>query len=369
MKKALSVFIAIICLSFVVSAQTPKQVVTVLKGFDPVELVNGKEVSGQESLSVTRTRYRYLFANEANKKAFEKSPADYQIQLGGGCGQMGSLSGAGNPDRFHVFNKRIYIFASESCRNSFKKNPDAHIEAADAAPTGSAAEKKRGQELIALALKGFGGAAKVDGVKNYQTKLKLGYKQGDKVLEYPQTMTVAFPGNYRNEYNWGTSQTGDVLSPPGAVSLTTKSSESDAWQREEPVKVALERALYREALAILKARKEKGFVAFAAGKAKVGDAEVELLKVGFKGATSTLGVDPKTGRVLQIAYRDRKGAYGDVVKTFSDFREVSGQEVSGLTLPFGVAESFNGKAVTSPMTSVESIAVNANLDAKLFRKP
>lgn len=362
MKKTLSVLIAIICLSLPASTQTRKQVVTVLKGFDPVELVNGKEVPGQESLSVTRVRYRYLFANEANKRAFEKSPADYQIQMGGGCGQMGSLSGAGNPDRFHVFNKRIYIFASESCRNSFKKNPDIHVEAADAIPTGTAAEKKRGQELLALALKGFGGAGKVDGVKNYQAKFKLGYKQGDKVLEYPQTLTVAFPGNYRNEYNWGSSQTGDVLSLTAATSLTTNTAGSDAWQREEPVKAALERALYHEPLAILKARKEKGFVAFAAGKAKVGDIEVELLKVAFKGATTTLEIDPKTGQVLQIAYRDRKGAYGDVVKTFSDFRAVD-----GLILPFGVAESFNGKPVASPMVSVESIAINGKLDAKTFQ--
>ena len=370
MKKTLSVFIAIICLSVVlvwsvsgvVSAQTPKQVVTVLKGLDPVELVNGKEVQGQEHLSVIRTRYRYLFSSEANRKAFEKSPADYQIQLGGGCGQMGSLSGAGNPDRFHVFNKRIYIFASESCRNSFKKNPDAHIETADAAPTGTAAEKKRGQELIALALKGFGGASKVDRVKNYQAKLKLGYKSGDKVTEYPQTKTVAFPGNFRDEYDWGASQTGDVLAAGGAISLSSGKSGSDAWQREEPVKAALERALYREPLAILKARKEKGFVAFAAGKDKVGEIEVELLKVGFKGATTILSIDPKTGRVLQTAYRDRKGAYGDVVKTFSDFRPVD-----GVTFPFAVAESFNGKTVTSPMTLVESITINGKLDEKLFQ--
>ncbi|MDX2043615.1 MAG: hypothetical protein SF097_20530 [Acidobacteriota bacterium] len=362
MKKTLLVLIAIVCLSFVVLAQTPKQVVTVLKGLDPVELVNGKEVQGLENLSVTRVRYRYLFVNEANKRAFEKSPADYQIQFGGGCGQMGSLSGAGNPDRFHVFNKHIYIFASESCRNSFKKNPDAHIETADAIPTGTDDEKKRGQELIALALKGFGGMAKVDGIKNYQAKFKLGYKQGDKVLEYPQTLTIAFPGNYRNEYNWGSSLTGDVLLPTGAVSMTTKNSESDAWKREEPVKAALERALYREPLAILKSRKEKGFVVFAAGKTEVGNTEVELLKVAFKGATTTLGIDPKTGQVLQTSYSDRKGAYGDVVKIFSDFRAVD-----GLLLPFGVAESFNGKPVASPMVSVESIAINGKLDAKTFR--
>ncbi len=361
MKSTLSIFIAMICLSIGISAQAPKQVVTVLKGLDPVELVKGNEVQGQENLSVVRIRYRYLFASEANKKAFEKSPDEYQIQFGGGCGQMGSLSGAGNPDRFHVFNKRIYIFASESCRNSFKKNPEAHIESADAMPMGSAAEKKRGQELIALALKGFGGTGKVDGVKNYQVKIKLGYKQDDKVLEYPQTKTFIFPGRYRNDYDWGTSQTGDVLAAGEAASISQNSSGNNTWQREEPVREALERKLYREPLAILKARKEKGFVAFAAGNGKVGDADVELLKVGFKGATSTLAIDPKTGRILQIAYRDRKGAYGDVVESFSDFREVD-----GLVMPFGVSESFNGKALKSPMTSIESIVINGNLDPKLF---
>lgn len=361
MKKTLFAFVFLVAISLTTSAQPPKQVVTVLKGLDPVELVNGKEIQGRENLSVVRSRYRYLFSSEANKKAFEKSPAEYQIQLGGGCGQMGSLSGAGNPDRFYVFNKRIYIFASESCRNSFKAKPEAHIEDPDALPNGSAAESNRGRELIALALKGFGGAARVDSVKNYQTKIKLGYKQGDKILEYPQTMTIAFPGNYRNEYDWGTSQSGDVLASGKAFSISSNASGSDAWQREEAVKAALERALYREALAILKARKEKGFVAFAAGKGEVGETEVELLKVGFKGATSTLSIDPKTGRVLQISYRDRKGAYGDVVKTFSDFREID-----GLVMPFGASESFNGKPATSPMTTIESIIINGTLDAKLF---
>lgn len=364
MKKSLSILLIILCFSFAAFAQTSDQVVTVLKGLDPVELVNGQEVPGKETLSVVRTRYRYLFASEANKKAFEKSPSEYQIQFGGGCGQMGSLSGAGNPDRFYVFNKRIYIFASESCRNSFKKAPENHLENPDAAPTGTAAEKKRGQELLQLALKGLGGAAKVDAVKTYQAKIKLGYKQGDKVSEYPQTVTIVFPGRYRDEYNWGSSQTGDVLLPEGALSLTTKNAGTDTWQREEPVKAALERALYRQPLAILKARREKGFVAIAAGKSKTGETEIELLKVGFKGATSTLGIDPKTGRVLQVAYRDRKGAFGDLVKTFSDFREVD-----GLMLPFGIAESFNGKSVTSPMTSVESIAINSKLDPQLFRTP
>jgi hypothetical protein len=67
MKKTVVGLFAVVFLSLMVSGQSP-QVVTVLKGFDPVELVDGREVKGLENLSVARGKYRYLFANEANKK-------------------------------------------------------------------------------------------------------------------------------------------------------------------------------------------------------------------------------------------------------------------------------------------------------------
>ncbi|MCI0523828.1 MAG: hypothetical protein L0Y75_01065, partial [Acidobacteria bacterium] len=118
MKRLMMGLLAIVFLMTGVVAQSVK-VVTALKGFDPIELADNREVKGLENLSVARGKYRYLFASEANKKLFEKSPDRYQIQMGGGCGRMGSLSGVGNPDRYYVFDRRIYIFASEQCRNSF----------------------------------------------------------------------------------------------------------------------------------------------------------------------------------------------------------------------------------------------------------
>jgi YHS domain-containing protein len=359
MKRLMMGLSAIVFLTTGVDAQSVK-VVTALKGFDPVELVDGREVKGAENLSVTRGKYRYLFASEANKQLFEKSPGQYQIQMGGGCGRMGSLSGVGSPDRYYVFDRRIYIFASEQCRNSFKAAPENHLERPDVAPTGSAADKKRGQELLKLALDGMGGAKNVDAIKTYQAGIKLAYKQGDKVDEYKQTETIAFPNRYRNEYDWRTSITADFLLPGSAVSVGSQ----ETWVREEPVRAALERELFRHPLAILKARRSPGFVAVAAGKGKVGETDVEFLKVGFKGATSALAIDAKTGRILQIAYRDRKPAFGDLVKTFSDFREVN-----GVVLPFKVEESFNGKPITSPAKTVDSVAINGKLDEKLFQKP
>lgn len=273
---------------------------------------------------------------------------------------MGSLSGEGNPDRYHVFNRRIYIFASEQCRNSFKAAPENHLERPDPAPTGSVADIQRARELLDLAMRGIGGSAKVDAIKTYQANIKIAYKQGDKTTEYKQTETIAFPNHYHNEYDWGSATEVSVLSPGAAVTIY----KNEPWAREEPVRAALDREFHRHPLVILKARRNPGFVAFAAGKDRIGENDIELVKVGVKGATTTLGIDAKTGRLLQISYRGRKGAFGEIVRSFSDFREVN-----GLVLPFKVEESFNGKPIASPAVTYESVAINGNLDERLFRKP
>ena len=171
---------------------------------------------------------------------------------------------------------------------------------------------------------------------------------------------IAFPNRYRNEYDWGSAIEASVLSPTVAVTIY----KNEPWVREEPFRAALEREFHRHPMAILKERRNPGFVAFAAGKGRIGENEVELVKAGVKGSTTTLAIDAKTGRILQISYRGRKGAFGEIVKSFSDFREVN-----GLILPFKVEESFNGKPIASPVVTYESVAINGKLDESLFRKP
>ncbi len=77
----------------------------------------------------------------------------------------------------------------------------------------------------------------------------------------------------------------------------------------------------------------------------------------------TLGIEPGTGRVLSAAYRDEgpQGAPGDRVETFTDFRDVS-----GVSLPFKSSSTFNGEPSSS--SSVESITLNAPIDAKQFER-
>jgi YHS domain-containing protein len=97
-----------------------------LKGLDPVMLAKGKEVKGDEKLTVTRSGFRYLFSSAENKALFEKEPKLYEIQMGGSCPVVPGAEG--DPDRFVVYKERIYIFASDQCVESFKANPEEFVK-------------------------------------------------------------------------------------------------------------------------------------------------------------------------------------------------------------------------------------------------
>src|SRR5215510_5995704 len=105
----------------VIQSQAPEPAIP-LEGLDPVFLTQGKEVIGKASISVTRGRFKYLFANEENKAVFAKDPERYEIQLDGSCARMGPQTG-GNPDLFTVYEGRIYLLGSNECLKRFEAAP------------------------------------------------------------------------------------------------------------------------------------------------------------------------------------------------------------------------------------------------------
>lgn len=107
----------------------PGPTTIVLRGLDPVELVAGREVAGQDNLSSKHLRYEYRFANAANKAKFDAEPLAFAVQNGGACGRMGELSGRGAVTRWTVVNGKIFLFASESCRDTFLKTKDKFVVA------------------------------------------------------------------------------------------------------------------------------------------------------------------------------------------------------------------------------------------------
>ena len=97
-----------------------------LEGLDPVLLTQGKEAQGEMNITVTRGQFRYMFANAANKAAFEQDPTRYEVQLNGECARMGAPV-QGNPDLYAVHKGRIYIFGSDNCKTLFVAAPEKYL--------------------------------------------------------------------------------------------------------------------------------------------------------------------------------------------------------------------------------------------------
>ena len=357
---------AVLALTNLGEAQGPA-VKTALKGFDPVDLVAGKEVNGNDKFVAVRGLYRYHFASAENQKRFETDPERFSIQMGGACARMGPLSGLGSPDRYSIHDGRIYIFASDQCRAAFESAPQLFIEKNDAPLAATPEQTKLGTELLAKVINGFGGQAAVDGVKSVRKTIKITYKQNDKDVVGVRTLTMAFPGNFRDEDRWDTSAYGHALTPKGGFRFTLSPGKPDsAFVTEESVTAFMRKDFHRWPFALIKARSEPGFTAVHAGADKIDGKAVEKLAIHLHGALTTLCIDPLNGQVLRVQYRGRLGgnAISDVVHTFGDYRKVE-----GVMLPFSVQTTLNGKSVANPVEAIESIVVNGPVDQSLFQLP
>ncbi len=357
MKQAFLLFIAFGILSPALIG-APPAVQLALKGFDPIALSEGKEIAGLVSLETQHGLFRYRFANKENKALFEATPEERAIQFGGACGKMGPFSGSGNPERFFVHDHRIYVFASEGCRNAFKKDPTKHIELPNPLPEGSAEAKRRGKELVELALLGLGGGKRVDALKTLQEFTRNVYRQGETESISHSQVVWDFPNRVRIQEEF-TQPYGFVVDGSNGHQISGKES----WPLESSMRIVAWRQALRQPLAMIKNRNAKGFLAVAKGVGKLDKLDVELLCVSLEGATSTWSLDPKTGRILQVQYEGRRGVIGDIVVQFADFRDFD-----GLTLPQKQTKFFNGKEISSPKEQIERIVADGELKPEIFRQ-
>jgi zinc protease len=226
-------------------------------------------------------------------------------------------------------------------------------------PEASTETKARAAELIERALEGVGGAQSVDQLRTLDVTFSATATtpQGD--FDIRSRMFTVFPDRYAQE----------ITLPGGA--LTTVYTPSDAFMKTpggvrpapDNLKADWRKNLYRDTLGLLKSRNQPGFQAWTVGKGQAGGKEIELVHVEIDGDALTVGIEPESGRVLQIGYRgtDLTGAPGDVIVTQSDFKPAD-----RLILPYASVATFNGQ----PMMSIkfEKIATNVPVDEKLFAK-
>jgi len=329
---------------------------------DAVELVkNGKEVDGDRKHSVARDGYTYYFASEKNKAAFEAEPARYEIQMGGACARMGPLSGGGSVDIYAVHDGRLYIFASPQCREGFLRAPEKQIDTEDPPVKADAAARKRGMELIELAVKAHGGAEAIDAAMSYRQTLEESKTSNGKRYDSRYTLTVAFPDRIRDESCWNRACSSYVVR--GA-----KGAEYTHAGFDKPMAEAQVRALKRKAnvnpLSILKARARPDFVAAKVDAGYGKDGAIERVAVSYDGMMRILGIDAKSGRIRTLSFKGRGGErneIGTLLRTYGDY-----DTAGGITLPVSWTTAFNGGEPDAKPAKLTKVEVNADVTDKQF---
>jgi putative intracellular protease/amidase/YHS domain-containing protein len=98
-----------------------------LKGLDPVDLVEGKNVRGRADLRTPYGKFIYAFSTKAHQQKFLADPDRYAIQAEGKCLHMNQMEG--DPDVFMVVEGKIYLAANTSCLEGARANPTAYVKA------------------------------------------------------------------------------------------------------------------------------------------------------------------------------------------------------------------------------------------------
>lgn len=337
-----------------------------LKGLDPVALCRGEELAGRDDLTFYQGRFRYRFADAENAAVFGKDPERYCIQLGGGCGRMGPLSGVGDPERFAVHDGHIYIFASDSCRKGFLAAPEDHLELPDPIAEGSAEQATRADELLDRAVTAAGGAETLRAIRTLHLRVDREQEHQGRKIATGEALVLGAGASIRSD-SWWDGYTNMLVTVDTRLGFGREREDADAdpitWNLAPAQILALRKIALREPTALLALRGRRGFVAFAGAERELDGHTVVDLTTSFAGVTTTWSIDPKSGHILAASYRGRLGMspLGAVTMQFSDFREVD-----GITLPFVRTARFGERdAQTRTWTSV---AVNAAADRDAFRR-
>jgi outer membrane lipoprotein-sorting protein len=219
--------------------------------------------------------------------------------------------------------------------------------------------KAKGAALVAKAVEALGGAAAIDGLKTYKAAGQVIAKtpQGEMTLETKETF--ALPDHFRQDMTLPFGQVAIVVAGADAWMLSPQGEQS----MPSSMRGQIEEQVSSTPILLLRHRADAGFEAAAAGDGKAGDVTTALVAITFKGRTTTLGLDPKTGQVLSAAFRGAgpDGTPGDIFQTFSDFRPAQ-----GLTLPFAQVSMRNGEV--SATATLSSVAINEPVDEALWKR-
>ncbi len=328
---------------------------------DATALVTGQSLEGKPDLFTDRHGFRYLFASSESKAAFDATPEKYELQLGGACARMGPLSGKGTTTLHAVHDGRIFVFASESCRERFLKEPALHDDRPDPKPTPSPASTEQGRVLLDRMIQGMGGPSAIDAVQSIRLESRWSQRQGDKDYPRRKAWLYRFPSDVRLDDDWGTEYPYALISTPTVAFSRTASTLEDL---STPDRWFLERQFHRSPLAIARARTRPDFIALADGNALVEDIQAQVLTVWFDGTRTTLLLEPTSGHVLATRFRARGkgGVLGNL-----ELRYAPPQALDSLRLTTSARASFNNERWPAGDLDIKDITLNDATDADFTR--
>jgi hypothetical protein len=211
---------------------------------------------------------------------------------------------------------------------------------------------KRGQDLIAKAVGVLGGGSKLDQMQTFQrTELR-----GNQVKN---VLALSLPDSVRQETIRPNFTLTSIITPSESFVVFNNASRP----MSEAGRMAIFKDLYHEPIFLFRARNRPDFKAWLGSSE---DKTLERLEVEFPEFTTTLGIDPASGRVVNQTYRGRGpgGVVGQIVINYSDFRTVE-----GMSLPFKATATFDGQPFPALSTTIEAITINSQIDPSSFRKP
>ena len=136
MRKGLRGIVALIAISVAATAGAERLNVstTGVNGYDLVSFHQAKKpLRGNGNYVAEYQGVTYLFANEANKQAFQGNPKNYLPAYGGYCayGIAVGKKFVGDPDVWKIVDGKLYLNLDTSIQDVWNKNVEGNIAKAD----------------------------------------------------------------------------------------------------------------------------------------------------------------------------------------------------------------------------------------------
>jgi len=304
---------------------------------DPVLFLgSGDRLDGPATREVAYGNFRYRFATESSKRAFEAMPRRFAVALGGCCPRMGPLSTPGSVYRYENVNGLLYIFASDACREQFVRSPDSFAEPVDEPIAADA----RGIELAAAARRWLrADAACPKDIVVWSTREQTIADKPCKIrseIRLGANLTFTELNSWDDAATWTTASFGIAPGKSDAVYAQRSTADPervlDEAQIEAFRRVAMNEPLF---LARVILQTDVKFRSLGAAEWKVGakdapkELDGEVLRIQWHGMVVDWLVKPGSGQPVaqRVQRRVRDARFAEVTEAFSEWNDRGGVRV------------------------------------------